>query len=75
VRDGGIGEPATLAAYEAARLPDIAARAAAIDLFNRVTAGADPLSQGLRRFGLAAAHDIAPLRRGLMRAGMGPGLG
>jgi len=66
------GAAATLQAYERKRLPDITARARAIDLFNRVTRGSGDLSQMLRLSGLTLAHDITPVRRGLMRAGMAP---
>jgi 2-octaprenyl-6-methoxyphenol hydroxylase len=68
-----IGDSGMLAAYEAARARDIAARAGLIDLYNRVTRAPDALSQALRRIGLRAVHDIAPLRARVMRAGMGPG--
>ncbi len=67
------GRPEALAAYEGARLRDIARRARAIDLFNRVTRSGRPALQALRLSGLRAAHDIAPLRRALIRVGMGPG--
>lgn len=66
------GAESLLSAYEAARLPDIRARAAAIGLFNRVTRSPDAAMQALRRTGLRAAHDIAPLRDGLTRAGLSP---
>lgn len=67
-----IGGPLMLEAYEKARLNDIKARARAIDLFNRVTRAPQAPLQALRLAGLKAVHDIAPLRRRLMRAGMGP---
>jgi len=67
-----LGGPAMLKAYAATRRRDIANRAHAIDLFNRVTRSGSAGLQSLRLTGLQAAHDIAPLRRGLMRAGMGP---
>ena len=66
------GGPAMLKGYAAARQRDIANRAHAIDLFNRVTRSGSPGLQSLRLAGLQATHDIVPLRRGLMRAGMGP---
>jgi 2-octaprenyl-6-methoxyphenol hydroxylase len=67
------GSPAMMDAYRAERGPDIAARVRAIDIFNRVTSAPDPVSQAVRRWGLAGLHDIAPLRQRLVRAGMGPG--
>jgi 2-octaprenyl-6-methoxyphenol hydroxylase len=60
-----------LAKYERARMPDIRARVAAIDLFNRVTRSGDPRMQALRLAGLRAVYDLPPLRRAVMRAGMG----
>ena len=66
------GDAAVLDRYQRARKGDIAMRAHMIDLFNRVTRSALPPLQDLRLAGLKAAHDIAPLRRGLMSAGMGP---
>lgn len=69
---GGLGEPQMLATYEKARHKDIANRTRIIDLFNRVTRSGDIGLQSLRLAGLKAAHDIAPLRQSLMRAGMGP---
>ena len=66
-----LGSPAMMEAYERARLPDMRARARAIDLFNRVTRAPDALSQSLRLAGLRAAHDLPALRHGLIRAGLG----
>jgi 2-octaprenyl-6-methoxyphenol hydroxylase len=65
------GAPAGLAAYARSRHGDIRARAAAIDLFNRVCRSGAPAIQGLRRAGLVAVHDLSPVRRGVMRAGLG----
>lgn len=69
----GFGSAPMLAAYEAERAPDLRLRAAAIDLYNRVTRSSDPLSQALRQGGLALIHDVAALRRAVVKAGMGPG--
>lgn len=69
---GDPGAPAALAAYEAARKPDIAARARVIDAFNRVARSGDAAVQALRLAGLKAVHDISPVRKGVMRAGLGP---
>lgn len=68
---GGLGGPKMLAAYEATRERDIRARAAVIDLFNRVCRSGEVPVQALRLAGLKAVHDIAPLRRAVMRAGLG----
>jgi 2-octaprenyl-6-methoxyphenol hydroxylase len=67
----GLGAPAMLAAYETARARDIRTRATAIDLFNRVCRSGEAPVQALRLAGLKAVHDIAPLRRAVMRAGLG----
>jgi 2-octaprenyl-6-methoxyphenol hydroxylase len=70
---GDLGTPAMLAAYARARAGDIHARAAVIDLFNRVVgSGAAPL-QAARLMGLRAVHGIAPVRQAVMRAGLGNG--
>lgn len=66
-----LGTEAMLARFEEARRADIAARAATLDLYNRLTRAPDPLSRSLRRLGLIAVHDVAPLRRAVMRAGSG----
>lgn len=60
-----------LATYEATRERDIRARAAVIDLFNRVCRSGEMPVQALRLAGLKAVHDIRPLRRAVMRAGLG----
>jgi 2-octaprenyl-6-methoxyphenol hydroxylase len=71
----GLGGPEMLAAYARARHPEVAARVAGIDLLNRASmAGA----QGVRdlRAGLVSAlYSAAPVRKTLMRAGLGLGLG
>lgn len=68
---GDPGAPEVLAAFARARERDIALRAAVIDLFNRVCrSGAAPV-QAFRGIALRLIHDAAPLRRGVMRAGLG----
>jgi 2-octaprenyl-6-methoxyphenol hydroxylase len=66
-----LGSPKMLAAYEATRERDIRARAAVIDLFNRVCRSGEVPVQALRLAGLKAVHDIRPLRRAVMHAGLG----
>jgi 2-octaprenyl-6-methoxyphenol hydroxylase len=70
---GDLGTPAMLGAYARARAGDVHARAAVIDLFNRVVgSGAAPM-QAARLMGLRAVHGIAPVRQAVMRAGLGNG--
>jgi 2-octaprenyl-6-methoxyphenol hydroxylase len=66
-----LGARKMLAAYEGLRARDIRARAAVIDLFNRVCRSGEVPVQALRLAGMKAVHDIAPLRRAVMRAGLG----
>ncbi len=66
-----LGSAAMLAAYEKARARDTRTRARVIDLFNRVCKSDDVQVQALRLAGLKAVHDIAPLRRTVMQAGLG----
>ncbi|RVT87418.1 FAD-binding protein [Rhodobacteraceae bacterium CCMM004] len=65
------GAPAVLDRYARARARDVALRARAIDLFNRVCKSDAGPAHALRRAGLAAVHDIAALRQAVMHAGMG----
>jgi 2-octaprenyl-6-methoxyphenol hydroxylase len=66
-----MGGPEMLAAYQRARWPDLLARVTGIDALNRASmAGPQPL-RDLRMAGLRALHGAAPVRRALMRLGMG----
>jgi len=65
-----LGTPAMLAQFARSRGPDIRARVAAIDLFNRVTRSGDTRMQALRLNAMKAIHDLRPLRQTVMRAGM-----
>ena len=68
---GGLGGAAMLEAYQRRRWPEVAARVAGIDALNRASMlGAAPL-RDLRAAALEALHAAAPLRRVLMRAGLG----
>jgi 2-octaprenyl-6-methoxyphenol hydroxylase len=66
-----IGAPGLLAAYQRRRYPEMAARVAGIDLLNRAAQASEQPLRDLRRAGLKAIHDIAPLRRLAMRLGLG----
>jgi 2-octaprenyl-6-methoxyphenol hydroxylase len=67
----GIGDPAMLDAYARARGPEVRVRMAGIDMLNRASMlGAQGL-RDLRAGALDALYSVAPVRRTLMRAGMG----
>ncbi len=66
-----LGSAAHLSRYARRRAADIALRAQAIDLFNRVCKSPDPTLQSFRRTGLKLVHDLPGLRRAVMRAGLG----
>ena len=66
-----LGSPDMLDRYAQQRERDIALRGRAIDLFNRVCKSGEPAVQALRRAGLKTVYDLKPLRRGIMRAGLG----
>jgi len=66
-----LGEVGMLAEYERSRARDIALRARAIDLFNRICKSGEVPVQNLRLAGLRAVHGVAPLRRAVMRTGLG----
>lgn len=66
-----LGDTAMLDAYHRARHTEVALRMAGIDLLNRASMmGAQPLRDA-RAMGLNALHALAPVRRGIMRLGMG----
>ncbi|NBZ86215.1 UbiH/UbiF family hydroxylase [Stagnihabitans tardus] len=68
-----LGDAAMLDAYHRARHTDVTARALGIDALNRASmAEAQPL-RNLRAMGLGALHAITPIRRTLMKAGLGLG--
>jgi 2-octaprenyl-6-methoxyphenol hydroxylase len=65
------GAPTALSQYNRARLPDITARVAGVDALNRASmTGIQPL-RDLRMRALGMLHGATPIRRGLMRAGLG----
>ena len=72
-RPEGLGDRAMLDTYAERRAGDIALREHGIDALNRLAMAGGPLAQGLRGLGLGVMHDVAPLRRGLMRLGLGKG--
>lgn len=66
-----LGGAAMLAAYAKARHWDVAVRVAGIDLLNRASMLAPQPLRDLRAGVLNAMYSLAPLRRTLMKAGLG----
>jgi len=66
-----LGSVRMLARYQQRRLPDITARVTGIDALNRASIASAPVLRDMRRAGLKLFHDVAPLRKTLMRAGLG----
>lgn len=68
----GLGDQAMLDAYAKTRHRDITARAKVVDVFNRVVRSEDDILRAVRLLGLKAVHDLRPVRRKVMEAGLGP---
>ncbi len=66
-----IGEPAMLAAYHRRRWPEVQARVAGIDLLNRASMLEPRPLRDLRAGALNALYSLGPVRKTLMRAGLG----
>ena len=70
-RREGLGDAPMLDAYHKARMRDVNLRVRGIDLLNRASmAGLRPL-RDVRALGLNALHGFVPVRRALMRMGLG----
>jgi 2-octaprenyl-6-methoxyphenol hydroxylase len=67
-----IGGPETLRAYERGRRADITLRTGAVDGLNRALLAHFAPLDFLRSAGLSTLSSIAPLRRLVMRTGIGP---
>ena len=66
-----LGDAAMLAAYHRRRWPEVKARVTGIDLLNRASMLGTPQLRDLRGAALKALYSLAPVRRGLMKAGLG----
>ena len=67
----GIGTPAMLAAFERKRHVEIKARLAGIDMLNRSSMLQEPFLRDLRAGALNGLYSLAPVRKTLMKAGLG----
>lgn len=72
-RNGDPGKAGVLDAYDRARRTDVAGRAVGVDLLNRSLLSDFLPLQLARSVGLYAAAEFPPLRRLLMRGGLGQG--
>ena len=70
-RPEGLGDTAMLQAYQRRRHPDILARVTGIDILNRASMVDPTPLRDLRMGGLRALHGVTPVRRILMKAGLG----
>ena len=68
-----LGDRAMLTAYHRRRWPEVKARVTGIDLLNRTSMLGAPALRDLRAGALNALYSLAPLRKTLMRAGLGMG--
>lgn len=70
-RPEGLGDAQMLDTYHNARIRDVKLRVQGIDLLNRTSMlGARPL-RDVRAFGLNALYSLAPVRKAMMRTGLG----
>jgi 2-octaprenyl-6-methoxyphenol hydroxylase len=70
---GDLGSRAMLQDYARKRERDVQIRVAGIDLLNRTSQIGNPALQDLRAAGIRALHDVTPVRKALMRLGLGAG--
>ncbi len=70
-RRDGLGDRAMLTAYDRRRHPEVRLRVAGIDALNRASMAGSPMLRDLRAAGIRALHGAAPVRRGLMKLGLG----
>ena len=68
---GSLGGAAMLDAYARKRHGEIKLRVTGIDLLNRASQAENPLLRDLRAKGVEALHGLTPLRKELMRLGLG----
>jgi len=66
-----LGDAEMLATYARRRHPDIKLRVSGVDILNRASQAENPLLRDLRAKGVEALHGLAPLRKTLMKLGLG----
>ncbi|MEK9978193.1 MAG: UbiH/UbiF family hydroxylase [Paracoccaceae bacterium] len=68
-----IGAPEVLERYHNARFNDIRLRVNGISMLNHTSLGDMPLLSNMRALGIQTLHGAAPVRKGLMKLGLGLG--
>lgn len=71
IKNGALDNPSILEKYEAQRHRDTTMRIRGIDLLNRVSQADMNWLKSLRHFGLSALNQDSPLRRTLVKTGIG----
>lgn len=66
-----LGSAAMLARYDRARYGDVKTRVTGIIALNKASQAGGEITTRLRALGVGLLHDLAPLRKTLMRAGLG----
>ncbi|MFQ6550066.1 FAD-dependent monooxygenase [Aestuariibius sp. 2305UL40-4] len=66
-----LGSRAMLDRYDRKRRLEVGLRVAGVDLLNRASMASHPAVRQVRSIAMRALHDIPPIRRGLMRLGLG----
>jgi 2-octaprenyl-6-methoxyphenol hydroxylase len=66
-----LGDRDMLKAYHRRRWPEVKARVTGIDLLNRASIAGAPLLRDLRAKALSTFYAVAPIRKTLMKAGLG----
>lgn len=70
-RPEGLGDAVMLGRYARMRHPEVVLRVAGIDALNRMSIAHNRGMRALRAAGIGALHAATPVRRGLMRLGLG----
>ncbi len=66
-----IGDPGPLRTYERRRHPEVRLRVTGVDALNRASMAGAPVLRDLRAKGVEALYGLAPVRKTLMRLGLG----
>jgi 2-octaprenyl-6-methoxyphenol hydroxylase len=71
IKADDIGSKSVLDAYHKARITDVRFRVGGISLLNQTSIGPSQILRDIRASGIGALHGLAPLRKTLMKMGLG----